>query len=114
MTPWEMELVFEDGRRLYILIGAVPLFSTDGKIRGSVAVGANITEQKQAMLIKDDFIGMVSHELRTPLTVVIGSTKVAMKEGISNEDLAQLLELSSSSADSAISDKRFLRFWLTA
>ena len=78
----------------------MPLFSTDGKIRGSVAVGANITEQKQAMLIKDDFIGMVSHELRTPLTVVIGSTKVAMKEGISNEDLAQLLELSSSSAES--------------
>ncbi|MBI4284747.1 MAG: PAS domain S-box protein, partial [Chloroflexi bacterium] len=72
VTPQELEFVFADGRRLHMLIGAVPLLHADGQIRGAVAVGADISEQKQAMQMKDEFIGMVSHELRTPLTVFLG------------------------------------------
>jgi PAS domain S-box-containing protein len=48
VTPWEMDLEFEDGRQLHMLIGAVPLFDQDGRVRGSVAVGADITELKKA------------------------------------------------------------------
>jgi PAS domain S-box-containing protein len=48
VTPRELDLEFEDGRQLRMLIGAVPLFDADGRIRGSVAVGADITERKKA------------------------------------------------------------------
>ncbi len=75
-----------------MLVGAVPLSTADGRVRGSVAVGADISEQKQAMAIKDDFIGMVSHELKTPLTVVIGAIKTAMSEGVSPQDARELLQ----------------------
>ena len=92
VTPWEMSLVFEDGRQLHMLIGAVPLFEPDGRVRGSVAVGANITEQKQAMYMKDDFIGMVSHEIRTPLAILIGALGTAMTDGITPEDARTLLQ----------------------
>ncbi len=92
VTPREMDLVFEDGRVLPMLVGAVPLSTADGRVRGSVAVGADISEQKQAMAVKDDFIGMVSHELKTPLTVVIGAIKTAMSEGVSPQDARELLQ----------------------
>jgi PAS domain S-box-containing protein len=100
VTPWDMELVFEDGRVVHMLVGAVPLLGVDGQIRGAVAVGANITEQKQAMVIKDDFIGMVSHELKTPLTIFLAAVKVAMTEGISAEEIQDLLKDASNSAES--------------
>jgi PAS domain S-box-containing protein len=51
----------------------------------------DITERKKAEQLKDDFIGMVSHELRTPITVIIGCLKVAQTEGITREEMMELL-----------------------
>ena len=48
VAPYEFELVFEDGRRLDMLIGAVPLKDAQGKTRGSVAIGTDITERKKS------------------------------------------------------------------
>ena len=48
VPPYEIELVFDDGRRVDMLIGAVPLKDAGGKIRGSVAIGTDISERKKA------------------------------------------------------------------
>ena len=48
VLPFEMELIFEDGRRLNMLIGAVPLLAADGRVRGAVAFGTDITDRKKA------------------------------------------------------------------
>jgi PAS domain S-box-containing protein len=101
--PAEFEIIFEDGHRLYMLIGAVPLVDSEGHTRGAVAIGANITEQKQEMDIKDEFIGMVSHELRTPLTVIIGALSTARDERVSKEDKEELIQEATSSAESLAS-----------
>jgi two-component system, chemotaxis family, CheB/CheR fusion protein len=45
--PYEIELVFEDGRRINMIIGAVPLLDANGQVRGSVSIGTDITEQKK-------------------------------------------------------------------
>jgi PAS domain S-box-containing protein len=103
VEPVEFEIVFEDDRRLYMLIGAVPLVDSKGHTRGAVAVGADITEQKLQMNIKDEFIGMVSHELRTPLTVIIGALSTAADERISEKDKEELIQEATSSAESLAS-----------
>jgi len=43
-----IDLVFTDGRIVHLLMGAVPLFDGEGHIRGSVAVGSDITVLVQA------------------------------------------------------------------
>jgi two-component system, chemotaxis family, CheB/CheR fusion protein len=103
VAPDEFQIIFEDGRRLYMLIGAVPLVDSEGHTRGAVAVGANITEQKLQIDIKDEFIGMVSHELRTPLTVIIGALSTATDERASNEEKEELIQEAASSAESLAS-----------
>jgi PAS domain S-box-containing protein len=52
----------------------------------------DITERKRADQMKDEFIGLVSHELRTPLTVIGGSLQTAMSQGISSEDVRELIQ----------------------
>ncbi len=44
----EFELIFSDGRTVNMLMGAVPLFDADGRVRGSVAAGVDVTGRKQA------------------------------------------------------------------
>jgi PAS domain S-box-containing protein len=103
VDPEEFEIIFEDDRRLYMLIGAVPLVDSKGHTRGAVAVGADITEQKLQMDIKDEFIGMVSHELRTPLTVIIGALSTAKDERVPKEEREELMQEATSSAEALAS-----------
>ena len=44
----EFNLVFPDGRSVHMLMGAVPLFDTEGRVRGSVAAGLDVTGRKQS------------------------------------------------------------------
>jgi PAS domain S-box-containing protein len=60
----------------------------------------DITERKKADQLKDEFIGLVSHELRTPLTVISGSLQTAMSQGLSQEDVRELLQNAAEGADS--------------
>lgn len=60
----------------------------------------DITERKKVEQAKDEFIGLVSHELRTPLTVISGSLRTAMSEGLSQEDVRELLQNAAEGTDS--------------
>ena len=42
--------------------------------------------------LKDEFIGMVSHELRTPLTLTTAAVKTAMSQGLTADDVRELLK----------------------
>ena len=44
----EFELRFPDGRVVHMLANAVPVFDADGKVRGSVTVGLEVTERVRA------------------------------------------------------------------
>jgi two-component system sensor histidine kinase KdpD len=65
-----------------------------------VGMAVDVTERRRSEQIKDEFIGLVSHELRTPLTIIIGSIKSAMTQGISKEDMHELLQNASEGAES--------------
>ena len=62
--------------------------------------GRDISERKKGEQIKDEFIGLISHELRTPLTIITGSLHSAMSQGVSPEDVHELLENAAEGADS--------------
>ena len=44
----EWELVFADGRRVSMLMGAVPLFDAQGRVRGSVTAGLDLSKRQRA------------------------------------------------------------------
>ncbi|MDX9821007.1 MAG: PAS domain-containing protein, partial [Syntrophales bacterium] len=44
----EVELAFSDGRRVHLLESAVPLFDAEGRVRGAVAAGVDMTSFKEA------------------------------------------------------------------
>ncbi len=60
----------------------------------------DITERKKVEQVKDEFIGLVSHELRTPLTVISGSLRTAMSDGLSQQDVRELLQNAAEGTDS--------------
>jgi len=100
-----MEAPFRESCELRMHSGDGSVFWALLDIRGEpesarirIAV-TDISEQKHVEQIKDDFIGMVSHELRTPLTVVLGAIAVARSEGISREDLREMLDEAARSAE---------------
>jgi PAS domain S-box-containing protein len=74
-------------------------FDEQGTLISGFGTVQDITEQKKAEQMKDEFIGLVSHELRTPLTIIIGSIRSAMSPGISTEDTYELLQNAAEGAD---------------
>ena len=105
--PAKLELL-ESRLGVYFGISTWPMFDEHDRVKSSVHIVKNITEQKEAeerlketMKMKSDFTSMVSHELRTPLT--------AIKEGIAlvvdglageiNEEQKELLDISKRNVD---------------
>ncbi|MGD0661860.1 MAG: PAS domain S-box protein [Syntrophorhabdales bacterium] len=48
VAPEMVELVFFDGHVVTLVLGAVPLFDADGRVRGSVIAGADVTLLRKA------------------------------------------------------------------
>jgi len=48
VTNQELTVITADGRRLSLLLGATPLFDAEGRVRGAVTAGSNITDKKRS------------------------------------------------------------------
>jgi PAS domain S-box-containing protein len=48
VSDMEVELVFSDGRKVHLLESAVPLFDSDGRVRGAVITGSDISKIRQS------------------------------------------------------------------
>ncbi len=108
----EIELVREDGRRIWLRIDAAPVVDEAGKVIGGIAAFHNVDAQRQlaaenarlydvaqrANRAKDDFFAAVTHELRTPMTSIIGWTRLLKMEKLESPDALEAVEAITSSA----------------
>ena len=68
----ELDMVFADGRRIHLIESAVPLFDADGRVRGAIIAGQDITERKQAEEERQRLQAVVQEE-RDRLSALIDS-----------------------------------------
>jgi signal transduction histidine kinase len=68
-------VILGDGRTRAIEVEGRPLVDDDGN-RRLIGTSRDVTAERDAERLKDDFFGLVSHELRTPLTSIIGYTEL--------------------------------------
>lgn len=68
--------------------------TSDGEIRGAVAVLRDVTEQVQLEKMRRDFVANVSHEIRTPLSMMQGYSE-ALLDGMASspEESAELVQV---------------------
>ena len=91
--PYDIEhRIIVDNSVKWVRERAVLEFDKKGTLLGGFGTVQDITERKKVEKMKDEFISLVSHELRTPLTVIIGSLRTAMSEGISPQEMRELIE----------------------
>lgn len=78
--PVEYSILHPESRKVHVVISATRVRKGD-----QACIMANvrdITEQKQALEMKNEFVSTVSHELRTPLTAISGALGLLMGEAL--------------------------------
>ena len=79
-------VVLGDGRVREIEVEGRPLIDADGS-RRLLGTSRDVTAERDAERLKDDFFGLVSHELRTPLTSIIGYSELLAE--VERENLSE-------------------------
>jgi signal transduction histidine kinase/CHASE3 domain sensor protein len=78
-----------------------PVRDASGSLLGRIIVVREVTAERQAERLKDDFVATVSHELRTPLTSVRGYLELVLdgEAGELNDDQTRFLAIAKRNAD---------------
>ncbi|WP_426593161.1 sensor histidine kinase [Cellulomonas sp. McL0617] len=64
--------VRRDGSTLTVQLAVTRREDVGGMVNGCVVVATDVTAEREAARLQDEFVSLVSHELRTPLTSVLG------------------------------------------
>jgi PAS domain S-box-containing protein len=75
----ELCLEFPDGHAIPILANASPIWSTEEKVIGAIAILQDITRLDEEAKLRQDFLGIVSHELRSPLSTIKGAATTLLR-----------------------------------
>ncbi|MDM7854496.1 sensor histidine kinase [Cellulomonas alba] len=78
MRDWTV--VRADGSHTLARLAVTLRYDVTGEPAGYVIVATDVTEEREAARLKDEFVSLVSHELRTPLTSVLGYLEL-MQDG---------------------------------
>ncbi len=70
--------VRSDGSHVVVRPAVTRRTEADGAVAGYVVVASDVTAEREAQRLKEQFVGLVSHELRTPLTAVLGYVELLL------------------------------------
>lgn len=82
----DAQIMTKDGAARWIHYTHNPILDGAGKMTSDVIVVRDITKQKAAQEMKDDFVATVSHELRTPITPIKGFLLTLLRPGLEFKD----------------------------
>lgn len=77
-TAADWTYVRSDGTHVTVHPAVTRRTEPDGSVAGYVVVATDVTAEREAARLKDQFVGLVSHELRTPLTAVLGYVELLL------------------------------------
>lgn len=80
------EIVTDAGRRVLTRY-ATPVTDGEGRPVGRLVALRDVTAEREADRLKDEFFALVSHELRTPLTSMLGYLELVRDENLSEDGL---------------------------
>ncbi len=85
----------KNGKQFWVNTVINPIY-VERKLLGFCKITRDVTSQKEAEELKDEFISVVNHELRTPLTAIRGSIGLILAgtEGPVTQDMSNLLSIS--------------------
>ncbi|MDQ4076628.1 MAG: PAS domain S-box protein, partial [Chloroflexota bacterium] len=86
------QLCHRDGTWRDALVSAGPVRDERGEVTGALAILHDITQEREAQRLKDDFLSTASHELRTPVTTIKAMTDLLLRK-IEKDDTIQPAEL---------------------
>lgn len=75
----EAQIMTKDGAAKWIAYSHSPILDHNSVMTSDVIVVRDVTKQKAAQELKDDFVSTVSHELRTPITPIKGFLMTLMR-----------------------------------
>jgi signal transduction histidine kinase len=85
------EIVADSGRRILTRY-ATPVTDGEGRAIGRLVALRDVTAERDADRLKDEFFALVSHELRTPLTSMLGYLDLVRDEELS-EDATEFIDV---------------------
>jgi signal transduction histidine kinase len=68
----EWTYVRSDGTHVPVHLTVTRRVSETGSTRGYLFVASDVTQAREVVRLKDEFVGLISHELRTPLSSILG------------------------------------------
>jgi PAS domain S-box-containing protein len=78
----EAQIMTRDGQARWIRYTHSPVVDGEGNMTADVVVVRDITKQRVAQELKDDFVATVSHELRTPITPIKGFLITLLRQDV--------------------------------
>lgn len=76
-----------DGSWRELSLSLSPVRGENGEITGVLGIAHDVTEEREAQRLKDDFLITASHELRTPVSTIKAITQVLLRQIERNGEL---------------------------
>jgi len=73
--------VRDDGGLLVVRVAVTRRADPGGTTSGYMFVATDMSEEREAARLKDEFVSLISHELRTPLSSILGYLELVTEEG---------------------------------
>lgn len=100
----DKRFIHKDGNVIWGNVSISVQYDPDGKPANLIVQIVDITEKKEAEVVKNEFIATVSHELRTPLTSIHGALKLVLGTKLIKigDDARSLLKIAQSNSERLI------------